>query len=117
MWRYVVAAGLLSGGFLAIGQQAEVNAEPGNTVPEESLSRALKRALAPRNGLSTPTLPMRALRQLPPAPSGQGAKVCAVPLLETRGTETKDRIAHPAAAPSIDSKMVHAPPVPACRKP
>lgn len=108
MSRFALVAGLLSGCFLAFGQQAELKPHPKNAVPQESLNRALRRALTPWNGSGAP-------RQLVPGPVLE-SRVCAVPLLETRGTETNDPIAHAAPAPFIDPKIVHGPTIPACPK-
>jgi hypothetical protein len=109
MWRYALAAGLLSSFSLAFAQQAELKPDPGNAVPQENLNRALQRALAPWNNSGAPRLLL--------AGPVLESKACAVPLLETGGTETNDPIAHAVPAPSIDPKMVHAPPIPACPKP
>jgi hypothetical protein len=110
-----LAAGFLSSFFLAFGQQAELNG--GNAVPQENLNRVLQRAFTPGIGSGIPRLLLPVPTLLPPAPQALKSKVCAVPLLETRGKETNDPIAHPTPAPLIDPKIAHAPPVPACPKP
>jgi hypothetical protein len=114
MWRYAIAAVTLSGLFLGFGQQAQPNAQPANAVPKESLNDALRRAFSAGSGLTNPLPQMRTPTRLSGVPQNLEAQACAIPLLETRGTETNDRIAHPPSAPSIDPTMVHAPPLPAC---
>jgi hypothetical protein len=99
----------------AFSQQAEPNSEPGNAVPREVLNGVLQRVLTPRSGdLPVGTLTPRLIAAVP-----QVLKTnrCAVPLMETRGTETNDRIAQAPRLPDIDPNMAHPPPIPACSKP
>ncbi len=94
---YVLTAGMLVS--IAAAQQQGTN-----VVPPAATNSAVRRAL------TSMAIPPRI--ELKPA-----AKVCAIPLIETRGTTTNDPIAHPHLAPDTDPKMVVAPPAPACTKP
>jgi len=74
-----------------------------------SVAAALGPLSAPNTGVyKQPTMREQALR-----PEGNG---CAIPLLETHGKPTGDRIARSGGGPQIDPKMVVAPAVPACPK-
>ena len=111
MRSYVIVAGAL---FSVVAAVAQV---PGpNVVPNEAINGAVWRALAlpvipPVTGSKTV---FRAPLVNGPQTVLMAPEICAVPLVETRGTPTNDRIAGRVPDPRIDPKMAVAPRIPAC---
>jgi hypothetical protein len=109
----MVLAGTLLGVAAALAQQTGPN-----VVPNGAINGALRRAfqfpvIPPPGPIKTtfraPLVANRtAMNLIKPAP------VCAIPLLEAKGTPTHDQINVRAPETHIDPQMAKAPRVPAC---
>ena len=88
---------------------AQQGPAPTNVVPRQNMNTAVRRALT--SAKDPRAMTGQQIFRKAPMP-----KVCAIPLLEARKTETHDRIDGAPANPAIDPKMVVAPAVPACSR-
>jgi hypothetical protein len=110
---YLVLVGTLFGVTAALAQQTGPN-----VVPNGAINGAVRRAfqfpvIPPPGPIKTtfraPLVANRAtINLLKPAP------ICAIPLLEAKGTPTHDHINMRAPDTQIDPRMARAPAVPAC---
>ena len=99
---YILVAGTLFSAASVFAQQTGRN-----VVPNEAMRGAIHRALT--SPTPRPLTLKRSFFQGVPT-----STVCAIPLLETTGVPTHDRIAQPRLTPPIDPKMVLPPAIPAC---
>jgi hypothetical protein len=103
----VLMAGALFGVAGTLAQEAGSSVT--NVIPEEAMKGAIFRAVsAPKVPQPLTTRP--STFRISPTTSN----VCAIPLLEARGTPTHDRIEIKGQLQRIDPKMALAPRVPAC---